>query len=145
MDQQRKSEDDDGTLSAKGPRPSRSLANRRWLAAGVMIALLAGMLALLSVAPAAQAFRVSLKATEHIRQFETPQNFGEHTPVRTSITSRGRHLRLEVSHGGCRGVFHGARLLVEIRVCGSGQGPLRLHYVSLNGRRSMRFAYSVAP
>jgi hypothetical protein len=100
---------------------------------------IAGLLAAAPAAAAPSTFTRHLNAGEHVKAWKTPQRWGPGWTVFIDVYVGGR---LVPDHSqGCRTQWTGHGVAVQARVCGHGAVPIRLRYVSYQGRRRMTVRY----
>ena len=106
------------------------------------ITLTAVVAILLILAAPAQAWQnESLKATETVQRWNTPQRYGHSQVVQAHIMYRGERVEYESKTQTCSADIRARDLLVNVRVCGSGRVPIRVRYVSFDGPRKFSFRY----
>ena len=103
---------------------------------------LAAFVAALVLAVPAQAWqRETLKATETVQRWNTPQRYGPSEVVQAYIMIRGERVEYESKTPTCSADIRPRDLLVNVRVCGPNRVPIRIRYVALDGPRKFSFHY----
>jgi hypothetical protein len=126
------------------PLPPEAFRSRRRLARASLLGLLTlsiVCLGLLAATPAVArpAHVHRLHAAERVKTWRTPQRWGPEWMVYIEAYVHGRHVPDHTE--GCRTEWTGRGVAIEARVCGKGDVPIRLRYVSYQGQRDITVRY----
>jgi hypothetical protein len=99
---------------------------------------IAGLLAA-SPAAARSTYTHRLSAGERVKAWHTPQRWGPGWTVFVDVYVAGHKVADDTE--GCRTQWTGHGVAIQARVCGRGAVPIRLRYVSYQGRRAITIRY----